>query len=169
MNIFKNDRGITLIELILTLGVLGILLILIYSVNLFGIQTFSKGDKQSVVQNEIREASAFITKEIRIATEISLTTMPSTFDPLFHYIYIKDSYMKHTYNNVTKNITSNMITELIPMFQLEKLNNKKNMLVFELKSSLAGNSFDLKSEILLNNKSDVPSATNQVIKYKKPT
>jgi prepilin-type N-terminal cleavage/methylation domain-containing protein len=68
----KTNKGVTLIELIVSLMILSIALLIAYSLFFFGNRTFSKGVDQFNVQSNIRLASDYITSQIRYATDIQI-------------------------------------------------------------------------------------------------
>lgn len=73
----SNNKGFSLIELILVMAILGIIVTLAYSMHIFGIKAFAIGGDKTNVQSEARKAADFITKEIRLAAEVELLASTS--------------------------------------------------------------------------------------------
>jgi len=74
----NNNRGVTLIELIIALAIFSILLILAYSIFFSGINTWNRGeDKADIIQNA-RFAVEMISTDIRRADKIIATSKVGT-------------------------------------------------------------------------------------------
>ena len=94
MKVQKNE-GFTIIELVITLAILGIVISLGFSFFSFGNNTFSKGQSQSSIQHTVRMASRYITDEIRTSKDITLLSeKPETFGD-FNYIYTEGTKILH--------------------------------------------------------------------------
>ena len=72
LNKIIETKGLTLIEIIISLALLGIILVPIFSFYFFGANIYKAAEKKSKVQNDILFAAEFITKELRTATDIYL-------------------------------------------------------------------------------------------------
>lgn len=70
----KSRRaGLTLIEVIITLAILGIVLISVTQFLSFNLRTFSKGEKIAEVQFDVRMASDYVSSELRDVMDLSST------------------------------------------------------------------------------------------------
>ena len=93
--LIENKKGMTLIELIVTLGILSIVLTAAFSILLFGNKLFANGSTQFNIQNQLRFAMNFIKDETQYATDIEvlssmdtlLISNPSSIDTYKNYIY----------------------------------------------------------------------------------
>lgn len=72
----KNNRGITLVEVILALAILGIVMSLAYGFFSFGNKTFALGNRKYDIQQEVDIASFTITNTFKNVKGISLTEKP---------------------------------------------------------------------------------------------
>lgn len=70
----NREKGITLVEVLASLSILSIILILASSVHLFGLKQVSTQTKQIQNQSDDRLAIKLITKEIRKASKVEVTT-----------------------------------------------------------------------------------------------
>lgn len=70
-NIIKNNKGITLIELIITIAIMAIVIQTIYSIFFVGNKSFNISKNKGFAQQEARIAMDIINKELRTAKEIS--------------------------------------------------------------------------------------------------
>lgn len=69
-NILKSNQGITLVELLITLALLGIVLALGFNYYFFGSRTFEEGETRANVQREMRLAADDITRQLRLAHSV---------------------------------------------------------------------------------------------------
>lgn len=89
---FRNENGVTLVELLGALALLGIILLLISNVHIFGQKQFVNQTAQINHESNVRYAMNVITKEIRTATSVSvsnnvITTETSTFKLVGNELY----------------------------------------------------------------------------------
>lgn len=99
MNIMKyKKRGFTLIELLISLAILGIVLTAIFNFNIFGLRTFARGEERYNIQNDVRSAADFITKQLRYAQNIDITTSTPILGDGYNYIRSEGSTLKY-YSN----------------------------------------------------------------------
>jgi len=86
-----SEKGITLVEVIISLAILGMVFTGTQLLNHFGLVSFNKGNVQTNLQQELRIADTFITNEVRHATEIHvLEEVPENIDDKYNYIFIDD-------------------------------------------------------------------------------
>ncbi|QZY56982.1 PilW family protein [Crassaminicella profunda] len=154
----KNTKGVTLIELLVVLALLGMILSLGYSLNFFGIHTFTKGSIQANVQQKVRLAADFITKEIRYATNLKIIDPSQPIPPKddieedLYYIFINGNTIEHRYKG-----NSRIITDSIQTLSFERAieeSTKKtidNILNFEIVGSDKKQTYNMKSEALIIN------------------
>jgi prepilin-type N-terminal cleavage/methylation domain-containing protein len=147
---FKS--GFTLIELIVTIAILGIVLTMAYSMGAFANISFNNGSAKSHIQSNIRLMSNYITKEIRYSSDVTiLKTMPDDEDikPNKKYIYIdNEMLMQYANGKATKifeDTSSNIVTTLKFEIQDSKTVN------FNIQETLKNQTFQLGSTILLLN------------------
>jgi len=123
-SIFEN-KGFSLVEIVITLALLGIILVPIFSFYFFGANTYEAAQKKSNIQNDILIAAEFITKELRTATAISLVETPNQNKGLYNSsIGLKKGCIEYNYNNISKPLTNSNIVEL-------NLTLKKNSNILE--------------------------------------
>lgn len=85
----KSNQGITLVELMVVIAILGLVLAAGYQFLHFGRTTYARGEQRSHVQRDMRIAAEYITQEIRYADEIYIN--PSDKQQGYHYIYIEEN------------------------------------------------------------------------------
>lgn len=180
-----NRNGFSLVELMVVVALLGTIIAVGYQLLFFGQNSFKKGEAQSILQNEIRTASDFISREIRnayvdpTAIDPIVFTLesgpPATFDSGYCYIYCENSkicYRDGAGTTVAK--TAPVITEFTCSLQNSNSSipsNGKNYIHFIIKGESGSQKYDITSEVLLNNIkgiSEIANKTFAYIKYKKP-
>jgi len=135
--IVKNNRkGLTLIEVLVTLAVLSILLPVAFSFLGFNLKVFNTSDSLSQVQFDVRMTSDFITTQIRNVRGISfhegdLTDAESIS---IHDIKAKYPLIDSVQMRVSKEESSSLLDYIIIG-----------------KDSRGGNQYKLESKVLLNN------------------
>jgi prepilin-type N-terminal cleavage/methylation domain-containing protein len=97
----KTDRrGLSLVELLIVLALLGMIIGLGHMFFSFGTRTFNVGEAQSNVQQNVRVASNYITRELRYAFDVQIIDdtfpIPENVSDAFNYIFINDeSALEH--------------------------------------------------------------------------
>lgn len=107
-----GKKGVTLIELIIVLAILGVVIAMAFSLFSFGNTVFRFGSNQFDVQSGTRIASQFIDEEIRYAADISIvavvpagyladhTTIP-TYENFLYYDAATESVVKANHLGIT--------------------------------------------------------------------
>ncbi len=85
----KKQDGLTVVELMVILGVLGIVLALGYMYFSFSVMAFERGEQLTIAQQNTRMASGIIKRELRFAREIWIN-YPEDGAPGYEYIYLAD-------------------------------------------------------------------------------
>lgn len=68
----KNQRGLTLVELLATLVLISIVLVMVSSIHLMGLKQYSVQSQDVKNQNHVRLAMAMVTKDVRSAGAVSV-------------------------------------------------------------------------------------------------
>jgi prepilin-type N-terminal cleavage/methylation domain-containing protein len=68
----KNKKGVTLVELVFTLALIGIVLTIVVAIFMFGNRNFSTQNKQSEAVATARYSMDYITKQVRMANIIEV-------------------------------------------------------------------------------------------------
>jgi prepilin-type N-terminal cleavage/methylation domain-containing protein len=76
LNKLRNRKGVTLIELIIVIAILGIVIGAAYSFFFYGINVFAKGGIKSEIQQDLNQAAFYMTNRVRNVKKISLTSQP---------------------------------------------------------------------------------------------
>ncbi len=173
----NNSKGITLVELVVSLAILGIVLSVIFSLFIYGTKSFSIGTNQYDVQSEARLTTDALIEELRFATsleilDVSLINTPILQEDGFNYIYISggDLY-KVTYDAVadthTTMITQGNYDEALSAFTYVN-DSTLSLAIF---SESNNQSYNVQTEVsLLNLKSGVNAiigSSDLGLKYKK--
>lgn len=87
----KDNKGVTLIELVVAIAILGTILASIYSFYLVGIKGFSRETTTATNQVSVRRASNDIAREIRRAVTISPDPLPGETETPANELNLTDS------------------------------------------------------------------------------
>lgn len=83
----KSPRGVTLIELMIVLALLGLVLSVAYSMQNYGLVSFARGESLASQQQNVRNISRTLSEEIRFAREVEILKeipgSPSASDTFF--------------------------------------------------------------------------------------
>jgi prepilin-type N-terminal cleavage/methylation domain-containing protein len=144
----KNKDGFTLVEIIITLGILGIVLLFTSSFFAYGLRVYNTSENRVNSQFDVRAASDLILREVKNAHEIYVNEPEKPDD--YHKIFLENNILKYV-NPEGKVVsrTSNNIDDID--FEIKK-NKNKFILTFEINADLKTNSnFSIKSDVVLNN------------------
>lgn len=160
----KNRFGFTLIELIVSLGLLSLVLLIAYNMNSFGSNVFAKGGSKSDIQASCRIAANYITKELRYASNVTvLSGMPVTPTSGVEYIYVSSGKIKHYDGTTSKDIyggTSGIASTLQFQYQNDEI------LKFTISGILKSETYEMNSSVLLLNNGLLVSSNGSVVSYK---
>jgi prepilin-type N-terminal cleavage/methylation domain-containing protein len=95
-----DERGVSLVELIIVLALMSLVLAVGYMFYDFGVRSFNVGEARSNVQQNVRVASDYIARELRYSFEVQLLdntfAIPESVDDDFNYIFINgDGAVEH--------------------------------------------------------------------------
>jgi len=95
LNRKNNQKGFTLIEILISISLLSLVLLMTYNMHLFNYKVFNRGSSKADIQSNLRLNVDFISDKIRYASNLKiLANKPSTFDPLKQYIYSEGGVLK---------------------------------------------------------------------------
>lgn len=133
-----ENKGFTLPEFVVTIGLIGLVILIAVVIMLWGHKSFQIAGKQSVLNNEVRAEANYITKQIRNAREIVILEHwdEENLSEDYNYIYLQDGKIrKKVFVDTDKNKypppgLETKITELA----FEKKGNK--LIKFTIKAKL---------------------------------
>ncbi|MFL0246461.1 PilW family protein [Candidatus Clostridium stratigraminis] len=151
--ITESKKGLTLLELIITIAILSIVLTGIYSLFGVGNTTFIRGTRQSDIQSSIRLASDYITQQIRYSTEIKIlddAAIPplSDIQPYENYIYFDST--NNTITHINKYFTKTISIVHPGSIEFTSLSPFK-LLKFNIRAENRGQSYNINSEVISMN------------------
>jgi len=169
MSYFKSNKALTLVEIIISLAILSIVLMIIFSFYNFGTKTFSKGKDEYNSQSNARLVSDYITDQVRLSTKVTLSdyTIDTTFENKYSYFYVDGNIVYHKKWNGTSH-DNQIFTDLVNSISFTGSNDD-----LTLKVTGIGNSkeYVLTSEIpmpnLYLNPSENVVGSGNMIKYSK--
>lgn len=166
--IFKRHNsksGVSLIELIVVLAIIGIVIMIASSSDIFGLNTFRKAEENSKNQYETRMASDFITKHIRYADSLLPLTSPQTSSPSadgYNYIYFEGGELFYYKDGLSIPVPG---TEDVNDYTITFTANNYNLAY--VVGKIGSNKYDLSSDVdILNLKSKISWSSPYGVKYK---
>lgn len=145
----NNQKGLSLVELIITLALLGVVLAIGYNFFFFGHTSFTLGEAQSIIQSYTRNTALVITKDVRNALDIELASSYQIPSPDEYVIYLNGStiYKKDEAEDILYQ-TEPFMSELV--FEIAEVNDRF-VLIFTITAEKDGKLHNLESQVLLNN------------------
>lgn len=165
-NKLLNNKGLTLIELIITIALLGIIISFMFTFFQFNYSAFFRSNRRYNVQTGLNNCARLIEKELRFANDIKIYSHKDDFCETKNYIYLDDNMIKiKRIDSESKSLMAkNIIIADKPWFQLED-----NLLTFQIKGQSPKNKeeFVIESTIeLLNFKNtDNNKTEGSIIEY----
>ncbi len=150
-----EDKGLTLVEVLLVTVLIGLVLSVSYSLYFFGTSAFSRGETQSVLQQKVRVAASRVVEEVRFAWEVEFIDLeeeavpaPSedTSDP-WQYIYVEpeSGHLVHQ----TASGTRTILDEAEPALTFNRAGDR--ILKIDLSADLQGTTYRTETEVLILN------------------
>ncbi|HAP32416.1 MAG TPA: hypothetical protein DCQ14_05110 [Firmicutes bacterium] len=138
-----NNKGITLIELLIAVALTGMIMSLGYALYFFGTGSFERGTAQAQAQHNARLADEYLKAELRNALriEIDKTGREGEFDGYFH---LAEGSLIKSGERVTGNTLINLAVKIVN-------EGNRAILEYEIKSSDHNEKFIFTNRILLNN------------------
>jgi len=83
-SIFKSDKGVTLVEIIIAIGLIALIITLGYMFYFTGVKAFDRNVDRADIQQNVRHSMSFISKRLLNANDaaVSVTTRPNAPDDL---------------------------------------------------------------------------------------
>ena len=153
----KNISGITLIELMVALGIMGIVMTTLYSLFTFSNRTLLRGERQYDIQSDMRIAMDSLVNNIRKATYVTLLSANESKAEIaeglpYNYLYIDGNSMFYArFDNISNSHSvSKLAGRLVP--DKSAFSRAKNdILRIELAAEYNGQTYPVSSEVLLVN------------------
>lgn len=140
-----DSRGITLVEVLITLAVAGILLSAAFSLQIFGVRSFTKGVGRATVQQETRILETIIERELRNAGYVG------THDDNPKAIHLQGNTLY--YGPVEAPVPLQMFEEDQGHVQISfvSFDHDSNFLEYEIILQMGGIEYSIENCLLLNN------------------
>lgn len=99
----RSTKGLTAIELLIGISLLGLVFSLAYSIYHFGITTFNRGEQQIALQQEVRMVSRVLSEELRFSYNVDLlSSVPSEYPSNTNFILVKDNKLMQVVSGTEK-------------------------------------------------------------------
>lgn len=123
----------------------------------YGIKSFNIGEKQSNIQQNVRFASDFITKEIRYASTIKiLASVPTDFESGYNYIYVKNNTLVYNQDGTETNVLSGISNGISLNRLYFHKGIRENLLYFKI--DCTDNTFSIESTVMAMNLTSIDAS-----------
>lgn len=159
IEIINNNKALTLIEIIVTMAILGIIIAFIFSFQNFETKIFNRTVTKSDLQSDIRTAADYIVNELRNATEISLSTPANPSN--YNRIYINANQIaidKADGSNEFR--TEAVIAETDDLSFSVGTANSSYLLDFSIKATKGEQEYQTDGRVILNNIREITGNTS---------
>lgn len=175
-----NNKGITLVELIIVMSLILVILTLTFYFDIFAIRGLQIGYSNSELQHNTRLASDYILEELRNAYTINiLDSKPDPLDSEKRYFYVENNNIKHVMSGVETNIMQNTPSDFTTEIIFENKTDNEKIIKYTVNSSFKNRKYSLSSEInpynLLETEvvdgvtvSGITGSSGSVIEYSSP-
>lgn len=160
-----NNKGMTLVEVIITVAILGIIIAFMFTFFHFNYTTFCKSNTSYNVQTNLNEVLRTIDEELRFADNINIPEInnESEFDNEKNYFYLEDSVIKSKKAN--KEPEELIINDIIITKLFFKLINNNIDINIIGKYTSNNKEFNIQYNIELLNIKDEINLEGSVIEY----
>ena len=158
-----NQRGVTLIELMIGIAITGIIFQVIFSFYILGSRTFNIGEAQSDLQNKTRLSARSLTKELRYAKELRiLSEVPDPIIDDWSYIFVNgDSSIEYRDKDNSRIISNGSGNS---GFQISfEVKDSPKLLWFKIICSNGTRNYEIESEVLLLNLDTIDGSKNGTV------
>lgn len=152
----KNNKGITLVEILLTLAIAGILLSVAFSLQFFGIRSFRTGTTQAEVQQTARVIDEVLRSQSRIRNAIALTTDENEIELGERYWLNLDEDNRLFYGKYQDGPSIQFDDGLVISIKMEA--DEKDV----LKYTITVGSYELSNRLFLNNIGEKNKLSGQI-------
>ncbi len=146
----NNNKGFTLIELMVTVVLIALILTTVYGMMSAGNRIFAQGDAKADIQSSLRTSANFISDQIRYASNVKILDAPpaSMTTGAIQYIYEKDGVLKY-YDGGTVNDVPGLLEGVTVALEMED-NNSQNVRI-RLTGALKGQTYEVETAAFLLN------------------
>ncbi len=144
----NNIKGITLIELLITMALMGLVLSVAYSFYSFGMKSFTGGTTQANAQMNARLVDDYLKKELRNVEEIEIFETSPREEMFDGHFKVKDNKLLFNDHPVT---TDTIVDIKIKIETISAGTRTRSMLTYEVTSSDGDQEFKHTGQVMLNN------------------
>ncbi|QGG46576.1 PilW family protein [Heliorestis convoluta] len=169
-NYIRNNKGVTLVELLVGIALLSLVMTLGYSFYFFGYNSFATGEVRSDVRQNIRFAADFITQELTYATHVQVLSFIPDEDFLeddYHYIYVKEGQLTHREAFGEELAPFGNIADRVTLDENLSFSLESHLISFEIKNNSIEDSYSIATTVrFLNHLEEAVGNAGIAVAYK---
>lgn len=164
--ILQNEDGLTTVELLTVIGIMGLLGLAFYSLFAFSFLGHNQAQNIAQKQTDLLLVQTYFKNELANAIEIHmLDSLPDPLDNNYNYIYLDNGSLILREGTTTRAIVENRVDNLL--FSLEEASSTNHNSLY--KYILVYTVNDIESSLILNNINyDISDNHKTIIAYRKP-
>ncbi|NLJ83873.1 MAG: hypothetical protein GX336_03065 [Halanaerobiaceae bacterium] len=164
--ILGKEDGLTLVELLTVIGIMGLMVIAFYSLVTFSPTGHNQAQNIAQRQSDFNLIQTYFKNELANAIEIHmLDSLPDPLDNNYNYIYLDNGSLILREGTTTRAIVENRVDNLL--FSLEEASSTNHNSLY--KYILVYTVNDIESSLILNNINyDISDNHKTIIAYRKP-
>jgi len=163
----SDDRGFSLVEVMITITLVGLTMGAVYSLYVFGANSFTRGEEQVLLQRDVRRAAEIISDTIRYARSIEiLEAAPDGEGEDLALVYAEGNKIVRSEKGRQIVIAGQgeQAAEFNLVFKTNGTTDKK--VDFIVTGSAGTREYAISSSVLaLNVESEIPAATGSMLGY----
>ncbi|MDQ2087830.1 prepilin-type N-terminal cleavage/methylation domain-containing protein [Herbivorax sp. ANBcel31] len=169
----KNQKGVTLVEVMVALAVSSLIIVAAFNFFWSGTKSYHLGINKASIQNEVNLAAYILSNEIKYAEEIYLIeSVPQNPDE-YYYLFLEKDEKSEIYYLAFLSPEKGLEKKTDAIFDLSEAHFEiidklegGYLLEFNLKAFKID--YNLNSKVALPNIKEANETSNKVLKFKKP-
>lgn len=151
----EDKKGLTLIEVLISLAIMGIVLAAASSLHIFGLKSFNRGEERYNLQSGLRETARNVADTVRIAEDVEILAQKpaaATFEMDKKYIYIDSTSGKSVVKLYKGGVITNISGEIEGTVSLSfNRGSSGKILAYNISGESKTQKFTEESEVFIQN------------------
>ena len=152
IKLFQNQKGLTVVELMIVLALLMLVLSLGFNLLFFGNQAYTRSSSQQIVQSNVRFASNSIIELVKYSVSIEiLNEKPDILEDPYNYLYLDNNQLIMSYISPDGDRLERVLNSEINSVEFWDASADKELLGLSITGTENDQSYEIEQEIALFN------------------